>query len=245
MCIIALAIDMHPRWPLIVAANRDELHDRPSERLATWPAPSAILAGRDAVSGGTWLGVSGDGRFAAVSNVRHDGVSRADLASRGALVVDFLVDRKVPDLLSGASFNPFNLVTVDGASAQFHSNHPDAHRAVGAGIHAFSNGSFDDAWPKTARLREAMARRLASPGFLPTDLFFDLIDEEGLAGGSRPVEDAIFVRDSVYGTRCGTVVAVSAQGRGEIVERRFDAAAQQVGETRLTFGWPMRESTAG
>ncbi|MEZ0243082.1 MAG: NRDE family protein [Sphingomonas sp.] len=243
MCIIALAIAAHPGWPLVVAANRDELHARASVPLAAWAA-SAIIAGRDAVSGGTWLGVSAAGRFAAVSNVRHDGATLADRSSRGALVVDFLRERAVPDAGAGRRFNPFNLIVIEGAVAQFHSNHPNTHRPVGAGIHAFSNGALDDAWPKTVRLKRALARRLAGPGFRPADLFVDLRDEEATAT-LRPVEDAIFVRDAVYGTRCSTVMAVGADGAGEIVERRFDAAAQMVGETRLRFDWPVRDTRTG
>ncbi len=135
MCIIALGLAIHPAWPLIVATNRDELHSRPWEPLGVWGAPGAILAGRDAVSGGTWLGVSVEGRFAAVSNLRHVGVTRADRTSCGALVVDFLADGTVPDGSSRGSFNPFNLVTIDSGGFRFHSNYPAAHRNV-AGRHS-------------------------------------------------------------------------------------------------------------
>ena len=71
MCFIVLAHRHHPRYPLVVAANRDERRDRPSERAAPWPAQPSLVAGRDRKQGGTWLGITHDGRFSAVTNYRH------------------------------------------------------------------------------------------------------------------------------------------------------------------------------
>src|SRR5689334_17583921 len=96
MCIIAVAYRAHPNWPLIVAANRDERHDRPSEPLAPWSTDPVVVAGRDVLAGGTWLGVSGDGRFAAVSNVRSLVLSTPTGLSRGRLVLDFLIRATMP-----------------------------------------------------------------------------------------------------------------------------------------------------
>jgi uncharacterized protein with NRDE domain len=90
MCIAAFAWRAHPRWLLIAAANRDEYHARPAASLARWPDADHVLAGWDLQSGGTWLGVSEQGRFALVTNVRGYGLPDVDRASRGALVSDLL-----------------------------------------------------------------------------------------------------------------------------------------------------------
>src|SRR4249919_1335275 len=98
MCVLAFAWHAHPRWPLVVAGNRDELHARPTIPLARWDRPSHLLAGRDLQSGGTWLGVSEQGRFAVVTNLRGYGVPQPDCASRGALVADALSEGRYADL---------------------------------------------------------------------------------------------------------------------------------------------------
>src|SRR5438093_10047665 len=120
MCILALAWQAHPRWHLVVAGNRDELHARPSAPLARWDQPEHVIAGRDLKSGGTWLGVSEQGRMAVVTNLRGYGNPEPDRASRGALVTDVLSgDGRYADP-SGAKlsdFNPFNLILVDRAQA--------------------------------------------------------------------------------------------------------------------------------
>src|SRR3546814_14928386 len=88
MCVLAFAWRAHPHWPLIAAGNRDELHARPAQPLARWDRPDHLLAGRDLQSGGTWLGVSEQGRFAVVTNLRGYGAPEPGRAARGALVPD-------------------------------------------------------------------------------------------------------------------------------------------------------------
>lgn len=239
MCIIAVAYRAHPHWPLIVAANRDEFHERPSEPLRLWETDPVVIAGRDAVAGGTWLGVTGDGRFAAVSNVRSIDRNPPAGLSRGKLVFDFLSRAAIPADHAAALFNPFNMIVIDMDGAGFVSNRPEPRRAsVGAGIHAFSNGAFDDEWPKTRRLKEAIRAHLSGASPAPDSLFEHLYADAHRDAGTAAIEDAIFVRNTAYGTRCSTVVAIDSDGKGRIVERRFDADARMVGETALTFNWP-------
>ena len=238
MCIIAVAYRVHPSWPLIVAANRDELHARPSKALATWDTAPTVIAGKDLVAGGTWLGVAGNGRFAAVSNVRSAGHSLPTGLSRGKLVLDFLVGSMLPDH-EAAAFNPFNMIAIDGEEVQFVSNRPEPRRVrVKAGLHAFSNGAFDDEWPKTRRLKEAMKERLSHASVTPRAFFDDLCADADRDAGAHTIENAIFVRNAIYGTRCSTILAVDHRGDGQIIERRFDPDARMVGETALSFSWP-------
>jgi uncharacterized protein with NRDE domain len=238
MCVAALAWQAHPDWPLVVAANRDEYHERPSAPLAKWA--DGTLAGRDLRAGGTWLGVHEAGRLALVTNYRVEGYPKEGMASRGALVTDWLQRGEVPD---GAGMNPFNLLVADRAGARVRSNWPaPSEQALEAGIHGLSNGAFARPWPKARRLCEDMAGWLAhDAGDFPA-LFTALrneapFPEEEAGEGPEPAYSGVFIRDPVYGTRCSTIVAVDRTGRGTIIERRFDPAGEAVGETALHFAW--------
>lgn len=234
MCVAAIALGAHPRWRLVMIGNRDEYHERPTAPLMRWD--NGILAGRDLQAGGTWLGASADGRFALVTNFRVPGYPRPHLASRGALVTDWLLGREPHGI---AGMNPFNLLLTGPDGAWHVTNHPaPARTALAPGIHGLSNGGFDDRWAKTLTLEAALARWLAagSDNFAP--LLTALGDDAPLPGeGPEPAFSPVFIRNPVYGTRCSTVLAVDAEGHGQIVERRFDADGGESGETTLAFTW--------
>ncbi|MEH3048483.1 NRDE family protein [Sphingomonas adhaesiva] len=236
MCVLALAWRAHPRWRLVVAANRDEFHDRPAAPLAPW-ADRDIIAGRDLTAGGTWLAVTRAGGFAAVTNLRGFGGPDPAKTSRGALVVDLALGEPIDDARA-ASVNPFNAVAIGGGAATFLTNRPDSARhPLAPGIHAMSNGPLDPPWPKTQRLSALIAEWIAAPAPETETLFAGLRDRSPPVGdGGDPV--AIFVDHPVYGTRCSTLVLVDAAGNGTIAERRYDAAGARVGDTRHDFVWP-------
>lgn len=254
MCVLSLAWRAHPRWRLIMAGNRDELHARPAAPLAAWEgagggAAGGVLAGRDLLSGGTWAGVSDQGRFAVVTNIGGYGPPDPERASRGALVSDLLGGQgryaaaTVDDL---DDFNPLNLISVEDDRALFWSNRPDRVRTrLEPGVYGLSNGALDEPWPKTDRLKALLGDWLAGPAERPQDLL-DGLQEGREVETPRPAPGAafdaaaspIFIRNPLYGTRCGTVVAVGADGRGLIAERRFDARGGRIGETVLSFAWP-------
>lgn len=231
MCVAAIAWRADPRWPLVAIGNRDEFHARPAAPLARWD--SGAIAGRDLQAGGTWLGVSA-GRFGLVTNLRTPGYPRPDLASRGALVTDWLHGRS-PQAVE--TMNPFNLWLADAEHLTFMSNHPQVQRiALGPGIHGLSNGAHGDRWFKTARLEAALADWLpAGGGTAP--LFAALGDPTPESNDPEDVFSSVFIRNASYGTRCSTVVLVDAQGRGRIIERRFGSDGMVVGETAVEFDW--------
>jgi uncharacterized protein with NRDE domain len=235
MCVVAIAIGAHPRWRLVAAGNRDEYHARPSAPLARWDDRSGIIAGRDLVSGGSWMGVSESGRFSVVTNIRNPEGPDPDKLSRGALVADWLTDGTYPDDLS--RFNPFNLIVSDGDGAHYLSNRPAASsQSLGIGIHGMSNAIPDEYWPRKDRLMHRMAAWLET-GNAPEQLL-DILSEK-----AAPDRDAhpVFIRSPVYGTRCSTLVAVDRDGNGLVIERRFGAEGQQTGETSLDFLWSSQE----
>lgn len=238
MCVAALAWAAHPRWRLVVAANRDEFHARETAPLARWD--NGVIAGRDLEAGGTWLGVNNTGRFALVTNFRLPGYPKPGLASRGGLVVDWLLGQPDPD---GAAMNPFHLLRVRPNGASHVTNQPDpVTLALQPGLHGVSNGQFDQPWPKTQRLSDALSDWLALDSNDPAGLFAALSDETPLPAeadseGPDVPFSPVFIRNPVYGTRCSTVVLVDALGIGRIVERRFGADGESTGETAIDFTW--------
>ncbi len=252
MCIVSIAWQAHPDWKLVAIGNRDELHARRADPLSRWSDHDHVLAGRDVKAGGTWLGVSEQGRFAVVTNVAGYGMPDPGMASRGDLLRDFLTqDGRYANLESAAfsAFNPFNLITVDGDDASIHSNRPDGSSDLLApGLYGLSNGALHDPWPKSHRLNDALAHWLEGGSADPDILFDRLLDQEIYqTSGSRadkneaPIEprnSPIFIRSPAYGTRCSTVFLLDNYGKGRIIERPFSSTGEQAGETDLSFNWP-------
>jgi len=241
MCVAAIAWNAHPRWRLVVVANRDEYHERPSAPLARWQGEAGVIAGRDLRAGGTWLGVSEAGRFALVTNYRLPGYPRPDRASRGGLVSGWLEQGALPEV---AGMNPFNLFVADAGGAAHVTNHPDAaHTALTPGVHGLSNGPLAPAWSKTRALCDALSLWLDAGDGDHAPLFAALRSEAPAPpprwheGEPEPRFAPVFIRDAAYGTRCSTVMAIGADGAGTIVERRYDAQGGQTGEAAFAFAW--------
>jgi uncharacterized protein with NRDE domain len=235
MCVVALALNAHPHWQLVLAANRDEFHARPSAPLTRWEgADSHIIAGRDLQSGGTWLGVSETGRLAVVTNIRTGFLPDPDKLSRGALIADFL--SRISAFEDLDRYNPFSLFAIDGNAARFAANRPQPTVArLDAGIHSLSNGLPEDAWPRREWLHAALGQWLSRDAAIPDELFELLADESPLSADDSHAP--IFIRDERYGTRCSTVVVIDNEGVGRIIERRFGPNGLGQDETRIAFSW--------
>jgi uncharacterized protein with NRDE domain len=215
MCVVALAHDAHPRYRLVLAANRDEFHARGSAPLARWDgADSHIIAGRDLVSGGTWLGVSEEGRTAVITNIRGDIPPDPAKASRGDLVAGYLRHGTLPPQEELNGYNAFSLLTIGPEGATLTANRPaPMAERLAAGIHGLSNGEPGAYWPRKDRLMAAFSDCLTTAEDLPDALFALLASES--------IDDSIFIRDAIYGTRCSTVVVLGHDGSGRIIERSF------------------------
>lgn len=238
MCVAAIAWNAHPRWRLVAIGNREEFHERPTAPLAEWDDGSGIIAGKDLRAGGTWLGLTQAGRFALVTNFRVPGYPKPGMASRGALVTDWLRGQPPPDV---AAMNPFNLCLADANGARVLTNHPEAEiHDLTPGVHGLSNGAFARPWPKTRQLVGALDAWLAGEAADPEPLFAALRTETPHAPQAADEEgpelpySAVFIRNEIYGTRCSTVVMIDRDGQGFIEERSFDAAATPSG--RRSFG---------
>ena len=246
MCVAAIAWNAYPDWHLVAIGNRDEFHERPAAPLAQWDGPGDIIAGRDLQSGGTWLGVSEQGQFVLVTNLRGYGTPDPARKSRGELVSRLLAGEEAPQTLE--VYNPFNLLHVTPAQANFLTNRPeDTHAHLASGIYGLSNGTLDEPWAKTLQLKSSLQSWLAEEGDQFDPLFATLTSEELPDMGTHPLspsdiaiepsETPPFIRHQLYGTRCSTVVAIDRTGHGRIVEQRFDAGGQKTGETALEFRW--------
>jgi len=239
MCLIAVAWRATPRRPLIVAANRDEAHARPTAPAAWWPDAPSILAGRDLSAGGTWLGVDRAGRFAAVTNLIAHGPPRAGIRSRGALVAGFLEGRESAAHYAariGAevdAYGPFNLLVADRDELWFVGTRSPAY-PLAPGVHAVSNVEPDVDWPKVTAARERLAEVVSVPE--PDAALFALLAER------RPAENGYDARqvspfqlDPIWGTRSSTILVVEADGRARFVERSFDPYGVAQGDAQFEF----------
>lgn len=235
MCLIVFAHACHPRYRLILAANRDEFRDRPSQS-AHWWDDAPIFAGRDLVAGGTWLALSRDGRLGAVTNVRNPADQVHGGPTRGQLIVDYLV-RPQPAhdyaaaLTNLSAYAPFNLLLFDAGAGVFLSNRGPL-LTLPPGIHALSNASLDTPWPKVLRARAGLERLLPAPAVPLSDALFTLLADRTLAADAQlpatgvPLDwerrlSAIQVGGDDYGTRSTTVVLIEHSGRIEVIERTF------------------------
>jgi len=225
MCLILVAWRQHPDFPLVVAANRDEFHARPTEAAAFWKDHPGILAGRDLQAKGTWLGAARSGRFAAVTNYR--GALDPNAAeSRGALVTRFLLNDLSPKQyiagLRPGNYSGFNLLAADGDELWWMSNRGGVARKLEPGCHALGNLLLD-----TPEVMEVKSRFEAAPAVI--EPLFSLLATAKIIA-------------PVYGTRCSTVLLAGADGRLQFAERPFDAGGNAGATVRYEF--PMARASA-
>ena len=250
MCLVAIAWNIHPRWRLVMAGNRDEAHARPTAALAHWP-DAPVVAGRDLRAGGTWMGLGPAGRVAVVTNVRTGLAAPTDGPSRGALPHAFLAGTasatEYTAALAGDArrYAPFNLVVADAAGCAYVGHLPDGPRQqpLAPGIHGLSNGALEAPWPKTRQLRDALAGWIDAGDDDPEPLWQALADERIAPDAALPDTgvglalerrlSATFIRGRDYGTRASTLVLVDHDGQATIIERRFGPDGVFEGETRL------------
>ena len=255
MCLIVFALHAHARHPLVVAANRDEDLDRPSAPAAFWPGEAGLLAGRDLRSGGTWMGVTRTGRFAALTNVRDPRAHDPGAPSRGGLVVRFLAGGDEPlaharaVAAERARANGFNLLAGAGGRLAWVSNAGGEPTEVTPGVHAVSNAALDTPWPKALRAAAGLRRLLEPGGEIDREELFALLADRTLAAdaelpstgvplGVERLLSAPFIVAPGYGTRASTLLLAGRDGRAELLERRFDASFRESGTNRFELEFP-------
>jgi uncharacterized protein with NRDE domain len=221
MCLILVAWQVHRRYPLVVAANRDEFHERAAAPAAFWEDTPGVLAGRDLQARGAWLGASRSGKFAAVTNYRG-GKEASAIESRGALVSRFLANGDSPAgyveqvAMNQQRYSGFNLLLADREELWWMSNRDSSPRRLAAGCHALGNLLLDT--PEVMDIREKFSRTPVA-----AEPLFALLKEARIVA-------------PVYGTRCSSVLLAGADGRIQFAERPFDAAGAEGTTVRYEFG---------
>lgn len=252
MCLILFASRVHARYPLIVAANRDESYARPSAPASFWSDHPHVCAGRDLEHGGTWLGIATNGRFAAITNYRQRPRAAAAKRSRGELTRDYLVGSEpaaayVEGIAGRAhEYSGFSLIAGVPGRLYFYSNRGNGAQAVAPGVHGLSNHLLDEPWPKVTRgvsvltgLARAEESEIAATLF---ELLADqapapdeLLPSTGLALERERAVSAAFIAGEAYGTRASTVLLVNAAGEALFRERSYGARGILIGTTELRF----------
>jgi uncharacterized protein with NRDE domain len=253
MCLLVLAWRIHPQFPVVVGANRDEFHSRPSAPLAPWTDIASVVGGRDLQANGAWFAVDARRRFGIVTNFREFGRPRRSAPSRGGLIPAYLAGDSAPEEYlrvletDAPGFAGFNLLLADRESLWYASNRADQFaRELPPGIYGLSNEFLDTPWPKLVRVRarfDTLMRSTSSSDLEAFDpeLFGMLADREtappdGIPPGDLSPEwarklSAPFVLDPRYGTRCSTVLTISNLSALRIAERRFDANGASAGQS--------------
>jgi uncharacterized protein with NRDE domain len=235
MCLIVFGWQAHPEYPLVVAANRDEFHDRPTRTASRWSDHPQVIGGIDLQAGGTWLGIADSGRFAAVTNVREPKMVPG-VHSRGALTRNFLISDQSAETyakeIKGNDYAGYNLLLGDGKSLVYCSNRANEPKVLPPGVYGLSNHLLDSAWPKLIKAREQFSTALRQA---PNEAaFFELlsdqaiVDDASLPNTGVPLEwerllSAVFVQSKNYGTRASTVVMQQNHGQMTLSERSYGA----------------------
>jgi uncharacterized protein with NRDE domain len=261
MCLILMAYQQHPRYPLIIAANRDEFYDRPTERAAFWEESPELFAGRDLLRGGSWLGGTRAGRIAALTNYREPHQPDPRAPSRGELVSNFLKGALTPEQylarlqVEGPAYHGFNLIFGTPGCLYCYSNRSSHPVRIGPGIHGLSNHLLDTPWPKVVRGKEALAAALREDVLSREALFALLADrhpapdpllpDTGIGLEWERLLSPIFIASERYGTRSSSLLLVGSDGVVTLAERTYNCSAPRDVEVSFKIGDEKTGSSAG
>ena len=253
MCLILFALRVHPELPLVLAANRDEWFARPTLPAAPWPGPAGIVAGRDVLGGGTWLGVA-RGRVAALTNYRDGHGALPGAPTRGRLVVDYLEGSDGPEAHLRAlhptarRYAGFSLLAGTPGELWFYSNRQGSAQRCDDGVHGLSNHLLDTPWPKVVRGRRALAELLGSAPSRDAVVAgaLELLSETAVAldaelpstGVPLEVERALSatrIEWQGYGTRTSSVVLADREGTFHFTERTLPAGGQAAADRSFSL----------
>jgi len=250
MCLILIALNQRPDYPLVLAANRDEYFRRFTREAAYWEDAPGVLGGRDLEAGGSWLGVTRDGRIA---NVREPPLKKTGLESRGRLVADYLIDRIGPEpylrdvIRRRHCFDAYNLLVGIKTALFFHNSRHGDYKKLDGGIHGISNSSdLNCNWPKVIRGKTRLSNALrAGSNIDPEDLFVILADttpaddselpDTGVGPELERRLSPIFIHEDGYGTRSSSVLIMNSNGDVVFCERNFSETGAILNTRRFEF----------
>lgn len=236
MCILFIAINQHKDYPLIVAANRDEFHQRPTKSAYFWPENNKLLAGQDLQAGGTWLGMSPSGEFAAITNIRDPKNNNPNAKSRGELVLLALQDNSPIDtpwlVKHGDQYNAFNLIYSRDNKLYCFNSANQQHLHLKSGFHAICNGAMNDVWPKMTKGEQLLEQLISEQQPLHAEHLFaimqdstqapdELLPNTGVGIEWEKLLSSIFITSPTYGTRSTSVLLQHQSGSIDFSEQSY------------------------
>lgn len=252
MCLVLFAYNVSEKYPIVLAANRDEFYSRPTAPMAFWETHPDLLAGKDLERGGTWFGVTRSGRFAALTNFRNPSGMKPSVSSRGEIITEFLTtatsgQRFAAHLEKTAGrYNGYNLLFGDMNGIYWFSNVTREFRCVESGIHGLSNRYLDTPWPKVVSGRKALESSLGDEQLHDTLLSVledrvqpgdQLLPNTGVGLEWERILSPLFIESETYGTRSSTVMTIDSSNLVQVTERTFDQGCQN-GYNDLRFSLP-------
>ena len=251
MCLIIFAYNVHPSYKLILAANRDEFYERPSSPADFWADQPQVLAGQDLKEGGTWLGVTKKGKFAAITNYRDPSAFKSNALSRGGLVSRFISGKQNPSHYlekispQADKYNGYNLILGEGSDLFVFSNRGGKHK-LKPGIYGLSNHLLNTPWPKVSRGKKLLKAALDKKGSELEEILFDLLADRHIPPDNKlpatgigleweRMLSSIFITSPVYGTRSSTILLIGKNRRVRFVEKVFDGNPEPWVTSRFSF----------
>ncbi|MBT2571204.1 NRDE family protein [Planococcus sp. ISL-110] len=237
MCLINLQFRDHPTYKLIVAANRDEFYGRPAAPAHFWEDEPYILAGRDLTGMGTWLGVTKQGRIAALTNFRDPTNLEAGRLSRGAVVKDFLAGTHSPkeylQSINAKQYAGFNVIIGDAERLFYYNNIQEESYEIPPGTHGLSNHFLNTPWPKVTKGKEKLASYMAQTDRVDLEKIFTILadgdhapdthlPDTGVGLDLERMLSPMFIKTPDYGTRSATVILVAHDGSLTFAERNYE-----------------------
>jgi uncharacterized protein with NRDE domain len=252
MCLILFAHRAVPGHVLVLAANRDEFFARPTEPASYWTDAPHVLAGRDLEKGGTWMGVTRERRWAAVTNYRDGTRPETGSRSRGELVARYLLEGSsaasyaAAVASAGAEYHGFNLLVGDSEGVHYVSNRGARPQVLEPGIYGLSNHQLDTPWPKVEHGKSEMQAVLGGNPEDPTEPLLalladrrhaadDALPETGVSRDWEKLLSSAFIRAPGYGTRASSVLLIEHGGEARLRERSFGASAELLEDRHFHF----------
>lgn len=241
MCLISFSWQQHSEYPLVLAANRDEFYARETRPMQFWQPDNNILAGKDMVAGGTWMGFHKNGRFSALTNIRDPAYFKPGQHSRGDLIIDFLnSDLSVKDwgdklATTYKKFHGFNLIFGDQRELFYFGSHQPVVRLLESGLYGLCNADLDTPWPKVELAKQQLKDWLTQPNLSNLANLHsgtDLADDNLLPVTGVPIkfERSLSAQKIVlaeYGTRAQTGLIITRSGTLKVTEINIDTDAVQ------------------
>ena len=250
MCLVVFAHNVHPKYRLILMANRDEFYDRPTAKAQWWSVDSvSILGGKDLKAGGTWMAIDKKGRIASVTNYRDPKRFQTTAATRGDLTIDFLKNKNssllhCQDLLKKSdSYNGFNLLLIEKESVYLN-NYEKKIKKINMGVYGLSNALLDSSWPKVKKSKK-LFNDCIHGYFSPDDLFSIMQDKEIFKDNDLPLTglplekeraySSICIRTPEYGTRSTTVIMIDYDHHVRFIEKTYPVGKQKGYTSSFSF----------